>query len=98
MTASRSKHVMRTLRRELNGATSLHDLEAAVAHLAETEDLSMTQVGKCLASCGLCLSTMHSYGSASALRNALRQNPHLRFRTKDAKSFPYLRKCLVTLR
>ena len=46
---------------------------------------------------GICLGNMHSYGSASKLRSALRKNKGLVVNKNDAKRYKYVKMCLVNL-
>ena len=75
-------------------------LAAINAELEQRRDQlgSMTKLAEDVRRRGICLRNGKEYGSAHALSKRLKLKPSLRVPKKEAKCYPYAKKCLVLVR
>ena len=83
-----------------DGDGKLPVLAAINAELEQRRDQlgSMTKLAEDVRRRGICLRNGKEYGSAHALSKRLNFEPSLRVPKKEAKRYPYAKKCLVRVR
>ncbi|KAL3131504.1 hypothetical protein ABBQ38_007809 [Trebouxia sp. C0009 RCD-2024] len=81
----------------LEGSDLLEELEQNQERWHREEGLSMKAFKQVVADHAICLSDLQEYGSKRELRALLREDPERRILLAQAKRYPYVKMCLITL-